>query len=85
MTPSAMEEEATTSETCKKVFNSHKPIKESKKSKENMIHPIEDKESHNSVSKKVTSPTRKMITTALLTLKPKFLTNTLKMKEAKVA
>lgn len=66
-----MEGEATTLATCKKVFNSHKPIRELKKSKENMILPIAKIESHNSVPKNMILTTKKTKTMVLLTSKLK--------------
>lgn len=76
-----MAEEATISVTCKKVFSSHKPINVSRKSKGNMILPVEERESHNSVSRKVMSATKKMITKVLPTLKTKYPFFTLTPKE----
>ena len=66
-----MEEEVTISVTCKKVFNSHKPTRELKKSKENMTLPIAKIEFHNSVLKSMISTTNKMKITVLLTSKLK--------------
>ncbi len=80
-----MAEEATISVTCKKVFSSHKLTNVSKKSKGNMILPIEERESHNSVSRKVMSATRKMITMALPTSKTKSPFFTLTPKEVMLA
>lgn len=79
-----MAERATILATCRKVFNSHKPIKELKKSKENMTPPIEKIESHSSVPKNMTSTTKKIKAIVLLTSKPKFQSLSHKLREVRL-
>lgn len=68
---STTEEGVITSPTCRRASNSQKLIRGSSKSKENMILPIAKIESHNSVPKNMTSPTKKTKTMELPTSKPK--------------
>lgn len=79
-----MAERATILATCRKVFNSHKPIKELKKSKENMTPPIAKIESHSSVPKNMTSTTKKIKAIVLLTSKPKFQSLSHKLRAVKL-
>lgn len=67
---SQMEGEATTSQTCRKVYKFPKPTNVSKKSKGNTIHPIVGKESPSSVSKRVILTTKKTTTVRQPTSKP---------------
>jgi len=80
-----MGEKGTTSQICKKAFNSHKLINEFNKSKENMILLIEDKEYHNLASEKVKYQTNKIKIMELLILKLKFLLLSPKLKAASQA
>lgn len=75
-----MEGGVITSLTCKRAFNSLKPIRGLNKSKENMIHPIGKIESHNLVLKNMIFPTKKIKTMELLTSKPKSQTYPYKLK-----
>ena len=79
-----MEGEVTTLATCKKVFNSHKPIRELKKSKENMTLPIAKIEFHNSVPKSMILTTKKTKIMVLLTSKLKSLSLSHKPKAVKL-
>ena len=79
-----MEKEVTTSATCKKVFNSHKPTRELNKSKESMTLPIAKTESHNSVPKNMISTTKKIKIMVLLTSKQKSPSLSHKLKAVKL-
>lgn len=79
-----MAEGVTISVTCKKVFNSHKPIKESKKSKESMTLQIAKIESHNLAQKNMTLATKKTKIMVLQTSKLKYQSLLHKLKAAKL-